>query len=204
MNNFNNKGFTFIELMLAMTLFISIMVIATVGFVGINRTFSKGLVRKQLSEAVQRSVEDITRTIRSQGVLSNYSTLPDGSQGALCSTSVCYVWGDSDTGGLYRTSLSAVEDFQEGTELLDSRFIVDVLRVENISGQKMERLRGVFRTNDESAFNISRSTSGEITDPFSTTCLGTAQDGATTNCALEKFDFVVSTSIKGPEPEGSP
>ena len=63
----NSKGFTLIELMLAMALFTTVLVITTVGFIGINRTFSKGLVRKQLSESVQRTTEDITRTLRAEG-----------------------------------------------------------------------------------------------------------------------------------------
>ena len=34
----NSEGFTLIELMLAMTIFSAVMVVATVGFIGMNRT----------------------------------------------------------------------------------------------------------------------------------------------------------------------
>ena len=37
----NSEGFTLIELMLAMTIFSAVMVVATVGFIGMNRTFNR-------------------------------------------------------------------------------------------------------------------------------------------------------------------
>ena len=72
------KGFTLVELMLAMTVFSTVMVIATVGFIGMSRTFNRGLIRKDLSEYSQSATEDITRTIRGLGSTANFTNCNAG------------------------------------------------------------------------------------------------------------------------------
>jgi prepilin-type N-terminal cleavage/methylation domain-containing protein len=210
----DQHGFTLIELMLAMTLFIFVMVVATVGFVGINRTFSKGLARKNLSEAVQKTVEDVTRTVRANPggldkINSPKKSLP-ASTNAYCGSSICYVWNTDpkvDLGGLYR--MPAVDDLgnyrAQGLELVDSRYFVETLKIEPIEGEKLYRVRGVFRSNDEAAFVFTDTTESgtPVRDPFQTICKGSAQEGVSQNCALEKFNFVVSTSIKQTDPRSN-
>lgn len=191
----NQSGFTLIELMLAMTLFISVMIVATVGFVGINRTFSKGLVRKQLSETVQRLTEDMTTTINNEGGLD--STNSKSENGKVCSQLTCYVWtpyqtDDEGSPGLYKVALGDVDvagqpDTKKVT-IADERYKVDKFSVVSIGGG-LYRVTGIIRTKDLDAF--------EIADPLNYPangeifCKGSAQDGASQNCALEKFSFVV-------------
>ena len=195
MKRLNPAGFTLIELMLAMSLFISVMVVATVGFVGINRTFSKGLAQKALSEQAQKTVEDMTSTVRSNGA--TLSSL-EGKENTLCSSTVCYVWGNQlgERGGLYKV-LNASADtvdqvYQGGVELFDQRFFVAKLNVTQLAGSELVRIEGVVHSNQEGVV--------EGDSPDQLVCKGSAQEGASRNCALEKFEFVVSTAIKGPEP----
>lgn len=203
----NQQGFTLIELMLAMTLFISVMMVATVGFIGINRTFSKGMVRKQLSESVQRITEDMTRSIRSNGSSSlTKAQVPETD--SQCTGSVCYIWplGDDGPGGLYRVpadSVSVNEYATSGIKLLDERFVVDYLDVGPVGlSDDLSRVKGMFRLRDETAFNKFTAQDG-TPEKEKTVCKGSAESGASQNCALEKFNFVVSTSAGSPSGGGN-
>ncbi len=60
----NSKGYTLIELMLAMGLFSVILVVSTIGFIGINRTYTRGVIKKQLSESIQKLSSDIETTLQ--------------------------------------------------------------------------------------------------------------------------------------------
>jgi len=190
-SSINKNGFTLVELMLAMSLFITVMIVATVGFVGINRTFSKGLVRKNLSEGLQRSIEDISRTVRVHGQLDE-KTQADSSVLGLCSETQCYLWqsyvqGADRIGGLYKIQGGFdVSKFGSGEELLDERFVVDRLDIDILaSSPDLVRISGVIRTNEDSAYTI---VDGK---PDETVCKGSAEEGASQNCALEKFNTVV-------------
>ncbi len=202
----NQHGFTLIELMLAMTLFISVMMVATVGFIGINRTFSKGMVRKQLSESVQRVTEDMTSSIRSNGSSSlTKAQVPETD--SQCTGSVCYIWplGDDGPGGLYRVPADPVsvnEYATSGTKLLDERFVVDYLDVSPVGDSTdLSRVTGMFRLRDKNAFTFSYKDG--VLEKEKTACRGSAEAGASQNCALEKFNFVVSTSASSPSGGGN-
>lgn len=193
----NSAGFTLIELMLAMSLFTFVMIIATVGFVGINRTFTKGVARKQLSESVQRLIDDITTSINNGGKFTQNNE--EISKGKLCNTSVCYIWTPydkarpSDTEGLYKVSSGNVSvDGAKKTYLVDSRYKVDYLQVDPLD-TNLYRVTGIIRSADETAFNFP---TGENANKYPAenqdiTCKGSAQEGASTSCALEKFSFVI-------------
>lgn len=193
-SSINKEGFTLVELMLAMSLFITVMIVATVGFVGINRTFSKGLVRKNLSEGLQRSVEDITRSVRVYGSDFSKSTVENTNVATYCvEGSLCYVWEEYDSnndnrkGGLYRVNGEFDPNtYRDGEELLDERFVVDKLVIDPIPNESgLVRISGVIRTNESDAYNIDKN------DLTNTICKGSAQEGASQNCALEKFNTVV-------------
>lgn len=188
----DDRGFTLIELMLSMSLFIFVMIVATVGFVGINRTFTKGLARKQLSESVQRLAEDITTTINNDGGL-NSSNI---GRGQLCSSLSCYVWApysedspDKPSGLRKVTIAEADNPNSKGGIIIDERYKVDRLDVARIGSENLYRVSGIIRTADKNAFNFPDDGYPELNQNI--TCKGSAQEGASTSCSLEKFSFVV-------------
>ncbi len=183
MMDMNKRGFTLVELMLAMSLFIFVMMVATVGFVGINRTFTKGMVRKDLSEGVQRLTESITLTIRNEGQLANLQEAADAGENLsqLCASHTCYVWGKGV--GLKKTKGEVTE------VVLDERYKVDFLKVTSLTGD-LYRVSGIVRTNEDSDFNYDKDKYPNDTQEIS--CKGSAEVGVSKNCALEKFSFVVS------------
>ncbi len=191
----DNKGFTLIELMLAMSLFTFVMIIATVGFVGINRTFTKGVARKQLSESVQRLTDDMTKTILNGGAFSSVA-MDETNNEKLCNVSTCYVWrpytassNKNETFGLVKRPNDGTSKI-DGEVLVDKRYKIDYLRVNNIDGTNLYRVTGIIRSADVSAFNLADS-SKYPTDNQDISCKGSAQANVSTNCALEKFSFVI-------------
>lgn len=185
------EGFTLVELMLAMSLFITVMVVATAGFVGMNRTFTKGVVRKQLSEGVQRTSEELTRSLRSGGELVATDPEDGADEQSIRNTASCFIWGATR---LYKSSGCSIAEANNRIELLDRRFAVDFLKVENLTGD-LYRITGVFRTAEEGAFayaNDDREAYLQSQNPNDIFCKGSAQAGADQNCALERLDIVVN------------
>lgn len=193
----NTKGFTLVELMLAMSLFISILVISTTAFVGINRTFSKGVTRKQLSEAVQRTVEEVTRSIREGGSRPQATAVLG--YGAVCNSQSCFVWkAPSIDSGLIKTISGDVENASDAYKIVDDRYKVDFIKIETLpttNDNKLYRISGVMRTPDNDAYSFVNDDYGDYIstqDPSKISCKGTAEAGASRSCALEKFEFVVN------------
>lgn len=195
----NQKGFTLIELMLAMALLVTVLMLSTVGFIGINRTYSRGVVRKELSEFSQIITEDITRAIRT-GSQSSLPSSCDGTTGdqcpgigwkALCFTTSRIFW--QDTGGLYNDTKACDDsaDTNAAKTYYDDRYKTVLLQVEPVTGvRSLFRVKGVLRTADDSAFNIPGSGTNEE-KAFGTACKGTAE-GNVGSCTIEKFNFVVN------------
>lgn len=207
----NSNGFTLIELLLAMALFISVLIVFTFGFIGISRTFSRGVIRKQLSESVQQSTDSLTRAIRTGSVTS----LPVKCDGSVATQSLCpgqvspngwqalcfgtarFYWNPSD-GGLFQDGAECIDNLQsnEAIELTSSRFRVDALEIKTlqasaeVQGTSLFEIRGVFRTKDDEAFLFDT----EIpADPFETKCRGTTQSNTVFSCAIENFSFIVNS-----------
>lgn len=63
----NEKGFTLIELMLAMTFFSFILLFVTTGFIIVNRAYNKGLTVKLVQDEGRGLIEELTREIRTAG-----------------------------------------------------------------------------------------------------------------------------------------
>lgn len=194
------KGFTLIELMLAMTVFSAVMVIATVGFIGMNRTFNRGLIRKELSEYSQTLTEDITRTVRGMGSNAYAQKCTIGEPGpdcastdfsAICFETARYTWGpDANNSGLKKDNSSncggSVE--ADAREIVSSRYVVRKLDIEMLSGEGVPNnlfsVSGVLSTADDEALNLDPSE--EIS------CRGTAEAATVRTCAVEKFSFVIN------------
>lgn len=191
----NKKGFTLVELVLAMALFISILIATTAAFIGINRTYSKGVIRKQLSEAVQRTVEDITKTIREGRELTPQTADDLFSKYALCNDASCYVWKKKDGSDNKRLVRTNPVDVTNTFELVDDRYTIDFINIEKLETD-LYRITGVMRTSDDKgAFEFSPTYADyiKLQDPSKIRCKGTTEADSVRGCNLEKFEFVVNT-----------
>lgn len=218
----NQAGFTLVELMLAMALFSIIMVISTTGFIGINRTYTRGALRKQLLEAVQRVNSDITSTVSNSqsGEIQKCSPadgLADGCIGGkymLCfSSGPRYYWSDPqlDQGGLFRDLKECQDPLDPAlaTELVDARFVVeqfDITPVDmssvtvtgpNSQLHKLFNARGIIRTSEIAAFTAS--SNNEDVDrslpgfkASNIKCKGSAAGSIVQSCAIESFNVVLN------------
>ncbi len=191
----DSKGFTLIELMLAMALFITVLILSTVGFIEMNRTFSRGLVRKQLSESVQRTTEEVTRAVRASPVntlpgncqTSGQTDCPADGWKALCFISVRFLWKtDAEPYGLYTDNKGCQDgvDTSSANQIMGSRYKVSDLQVGDLVDD-LYRVSGVFRTSDDEAIV-------DLADPSIMRCKGTSQSPLVRSCAVERFNFIVN------------
>lgn len=202
----NRAGFTLIELLLAMTLFTTVMVVATVGFIAMNRGFNRGLIRKQLSEAVQSVNEDITRSVRAEGAKTINAVNCSGTSGGSCPPNgweaIClgrtrYVWKSAET-GLYKDlgPCSASVNINNSTLVLSERFSVKKFTLTTVNlpseitneASGIVRVQGLFTTNTPSAL-----TTDQSGDPI---CKGSAENSAVNSCATESFNFLITARGK--------
>lgn len=209
----NSNGYTLIELMLAMGLFSAILIISTVGFIGINRTYTRGVIRKQLSESIQKVSTDITTALQIQPAGSvtfcSESDQPPAqpnctsqNYNVLCFSGTRYYWPShvSGDGGMYKDSNScSSEDFSSNNEVIDQRFVVEDLNLVALPGS-LYQVKGVIHTADLNALTITDN-SGVYTDqrvmagfdPYKTRCKGSSAGNVVQTCSVEKFDFVINS-----------
>ena len=198
MRKMKERGFTLIELLLAMTLFSTVMVVATVGFVGINRTFARGVIKKQLSESAQRISDEASKSIRNGSVTSqplscSEATAQDGcpsSWSALCfADRTRFFWKSSGAAsGMYKDinkNCDATPEIEAATELLSENYRVMALKTDPGDAAGLVRIQGVFATLDRDA--LTESESGNV---YTTGCKGSSNPAART-CAVEAFNFIV-------------
>jgi Tfp pilus assembly protein FimT len=201
-----DQGFTLVELMLSMTIFIALMVLATMGFVGMSRTVQRGLIHKGLSEAVQLTTEELTIALRTASSMEPLKCTPGSTeQGCgsianwhrLCAGFDRFMWQDDDDGpyGLYQDNKSCYQGVNvtgndpDTIKLVNERYRVRRLEVVPSNVARLFQVRGAFSTVDDDAFTSD--------NPDTMACIGTAQSKTlANNCAIEKFDFIVSTRIK--------
>jgi len=202
----NQKGFTLVELLLSMTLFVTVMIISTVGFIAMNRTFTRGNVRKQLSEAVQLTTEDVTRVVRQIPQSDGDSVkvcvaipgdpvaagCPSDGANAICITGSRYFWkNDPDSDGLWKDGsecdTATTPTTQNALQLMDDRYKVVRLSITPAGSAQdhLLRVQGTFRTADRSAFNNPDS-------PLDVKCKGSIESSAARTCAVEQFDFIIN------------
>lgn len=206
----SQQGFTLIELMLAMALFATIMIITTAGFIGINRTYTRGTIKKQLSESVQRLESHLTATLRA-----NQQTNTDSCSGAngssdcvgtvgydaLCLTGGRYYWGtQTNNSGLYvdYNDCTDTVNTNNAIGLVDERYVVEYLRVEPLPNSGLYRISGGIRTADDAAFttNLGDFVGLDPADNYdreSVSCRGSSAGSIVQTCAVEHFSTVVNT-----------
>lgn len=205
----SQQGFTLIELMLAMALFATIMIITTAGFIGINRTYTRGTIRKQLSESVQRVEASLAATLRANQQAGNIEPCTSandclsGTSGftALCLTGARYAWGSvGDNTGLFVDNQNCKDIFQasDATELVDQRYVVEYLRVESLTNPGLYSISGGIRTADDAAFTTDEGDLDDSNLPANYTrssvrCKGSSAGSIVQTCAVEHFSTVVNT-----------
>lgn len=205
----SSEGFTLVELMLAMTVFIAITMLFTAGFIAINRTFARTVIRKQLAESVQVINENITNALR-QG---NVSTAPvpcssgDSSCSSpsgemdlqewsvLCVGDTRFYWSEA-VGSMYVDRQNCEDDDLNAADaraLLDERFVVDAFSITPmpVGSARLYSVAGVVRTINRDAFTFDED------DLFQTTCRGSSQSPFAQTCAIEKFSFIVNAQGGG-------
>lgn len=200
MKSADTNGFTLVELMLAMVLFSLTMVIATAGFIGMNRSYNRSVIRKQLSESLQMLAAELTQTIQTDGrALNKYKKCPEGtgsttvtcptvaSDEVLCFAGTRYVWGSESlykqTGSASVCNSSTSDYRSSGSQIVNPRFKVQALAVAPVQGQELFSVSGVLRTKDDNAFN-------NLGDPTQIACKGSSS-GLAQTCAVERFRFMV-------------
>lgn len=193
------SGFTLTELMLAMVLFSTVLVISTIGFIGMNRTFNRGVIKKQLSEGVQMTSEDISRTLRAQPANRPPTVCSENEGGDECPVvegwhtmtfaTVCYLWpAAEDVGGLFKRSGSCADDNKK-EEVLDTKYRVRELKISPInmgSDSALYNVSGVFTTMSSEAIHFPSEE-----DP-AWRCKGTAEHPDVVTCAVETFSVIIS------------
>jgi len=147
------SGFTMVELLIAMAFFSFLLMTVTVGFVQINRSFTKGVIVKTIQENGRVLIEDISRGIRSsnRSAISYSNDFPF----RLNINGVCYIWNqNTSTTGYVRSDerFSNGEPFElariigncsmtpnvinqdEAENLIDKKAVVQHLSVEPLGG----------------------------------------------------------------------
>lgn len=197
----DRSGFTIIELMLAMTIFSAVMVVVTVGFIGMNRTYNRGVIRKELSEQSQDLRNNLERTVRGAGGES--VTIVDCSGGgesapecnglesgysAICVGDRRYIWQPNtiDYGLKYDNRACGESIGGASSQIISSRYRVRSLNVNSLADAPsgLYRLKGVITTVDDEAL------SG--LDGVDVRCKGSSESEFVRTCAVESLDFIIS------------
>lgn len=86
----NSRGFTLIELMLAMAFIAFVLLFVVTTLIQVMRTYNKGLVIKEINQTARTITEDMARILRTtSGSSAVTSAIPSG---RLCFGGTSYVW----------------------------------------------------------------------------------------------------------------
>jgi len=199
-----------------MGLFSVILVVSTAGFIGINRTYTRGAIRKQLSESVQRLSSDLSQELARPQTLGvggaacgvDGVDCPENGFKAICLSGVRYTWYNTtdDNGGLYKDTKECgarVETSDSTTaEVVDGRYVVEALDFLPVgsSSSGLYQLKGIIRTRTSAALTTTDN-SGNLADerdlptwdPYKIKCKGSSAGNIVQTCAVESFDIVINS-----------
>lgn len=200
----SHKGFTVVELMLALSFIAFILLFTVFATVQVMRNYSKGITIKEINQTARDMADDMTRVIRSANSQSvNLSTL---NQGRACLGGVSYVWntkgGNSNlytdgspvnvarvgdpAGAMCQTPLPAVNKNNSSAILSDRIWVQSIAFTQSADNNLM-------------SITIRLSTSGDnaptYNDPFQgLICSG---DSSGQFCAVANFSTTVATRNGG-------
>lgn len=220
MSRLSQSGFTLVELMLAMALFSVIMIVSTTGFIAINRTYTRGAIKKQLNGSIRNLESDVSATLRNPQSNPTYckhdtAAPPDCADSPFnmnCISGARYFWksvdGISGNSGLYRDSGSCsgasfvTPNIDSAVRLVDERFVVEKFTITPLQNYLFQ-VTGVLRTVDGSAQtltdNLGSIKPSEQTppvtqiDPFKIKCKGSSAGSIVQSCAVQSFDFIINS-----------
>lgn len=109
----NQRGFTLIELMIALAFVAFILIFATTAVIQVMQTYNKGLAIKQINQAGRTTLEDVTRYLRTADPGAVVTTAMGSNR--LCLGGVSYVWN------LYNTPSGSANKYSDGTPLTFTR-----------------------------------------------------------------------------------
>jgi len=93
------KGFTLVELVLSMAFFSFIMLFVIVGFIHINRSYTRGLTVKEVQNVTRFVADSLTRSIRDANADSIRLETLTSDELRMCIGSTRYAWNMVDSGG---------------------------------------------------------------------------------------------------------
>lgn len=110
----NARGFTLIELMIALAFVAFILIFATTAVIQVMQTYNKGLAVKQINQAGRTTIEDMSRFLRiaDPGAVKTNALASDR---RVCFGSVSYVWN------LYNTPAASTNKYDDGSPLTLTR-----------------------------------------------------------------------------------
>lgn len=129
MKQSDDKGFTIVELMLAMTIFSLVLVAAAAGLIQVGRMYYKSVITTRTQDVARSAIDEISRSIQFSGAIPQF-TPESSSVDAVCIGSNRYsfqidnqVSGDNDSSSyaLYKDEAPPGCDDtppQDGVELL--------------------------------------------------------------------------------------
>ncbi len=85
----NNQGFTIIELMIAIVVFSSVLVMVVATLIQIGRLYTKAIYQSKTQEVARTVLEDMTRSIQLRGSALMYSTT-----GSIAGSKLTYCTGE--------------------------------------------------------------------------------------------------------------
>ncbi len=166
------KGFTLVELTLAVA-FIGFLVLFTVlATLQVMRTYSKGLAVKEINQTARTIVEELARSVRA-GTFASINTSPNDatpSQRRICIGGVSYVWNIAggnlnkfsssgnppvtfvrvnDPGGSLCGSTYPNVNSDNATQLLSNRVWVQTLTIVKNSSTNLATITLQLSTNDD-------------------------------------------------------
>lgn len=206
----NHSGFTLIELMLAMGLFSIILVVSTTGFIGINQTYTRAAVKKQLSESVIRLSNEATASMRTPQSAEFLECSQTGSSAsgclvgwnAVCVSGTRFVWKNvfPEDGGLFRDLRECDdENIDDLVEVVDQRFVVETFKIVPLLNN-LYQAKGVIRTSDKAAFTVGDDnipiTELDSYEPRNLRCRGSSAGSVVRSCAVESFNILVNSEVQ--------
>jgi prepilin-type N-terminal cleavage/methylation domain-containing protein len=193
----NKKGFTIVELLIAISVFSMAIMIVTAVVLGIARQYQKASYTVQLNDASRNIHEALAKDINYGG--SSSEVLSDGLKKWVCSDNgVMYAWtatsGSSISYGLYRYDLAATQTcdasvfdiaIQQGVNLLPKNGFVANFSKDDI-GAGASEIKTNFRVGTADMFT-------DINNPSTSNCLPTLKGGDF--CSVVQYNSVVRPHI---------
>ncbi len=107
------RGFTLVELMLALAFVAFILLFSLTTVIQVMQTYNKGLALKKINQAGRTTLDDISRNLQiADPSAVDVSAISDG---RICLGSISYVWND------YNTPTSSANKFDDNSSLVLAR-----------------------------------------------------------------------------------